>query len=113
MKLSDLKTGMVVETINGNKYLVVNDYFIRNDGCMRFSTYDEDMTEMSNPEYDVVKVWTQKGLNSINCMLTTDWLSENRFGHLIWDRSKEEVVDMTLEEVCQVLGKNVRIVKEK
>lgn len=114
MELRDLKTGMVVEMRSGNKYLVVNDYFIADTGHMTFKKYNEDMTCKSGYiDFDIIKVWTQKEMTNLNAMLTTSWLSEDRFGHLIWDREKGDYVDMTLEEVCKALGKNVRIVKEK
>ena len=44
-------------------------------------------------------------------LLKPDWLLDN--GHLIWNREYGDCVDMTLEEICKALGKNVRIVKEK
>lgn len=115
MKLSDLKTGMVVEMRNKNRYLVVNDYFIANTGYMTFKKYDENMMCISKyyHEGDIMKVWAQKELCGLYSMLTTDWLDEDRFGHLIWNRENGDYVDMTIEEVCEALGKNVRIVKSK
>lgn len=114
MKLKDLKTGMVVQMANNQKYLVVNDYFINNTGHMPFDKYDEDMKNRSGfGILDIIKVWELKELTNFSSMLESDWTSEDRFGHLIWDRENGDCVDMTLEEICKALGKNVRIVKEK
>lgn len=114
MELRDLKTGMVVEMRNGERFLVVNDYFIAGTSHMLFERYDENMICKSKyNNLDIMKVWTQKQMTNLNSMLMSDWLNEDRFGHLIWDRENGDYVDMTLEEVCKALGKNVRIVKEK
>lgn len=114
MKLCDLKTGMVVEMMNGRRFLVVNDYFIADTGHMPFERYDENMIcKLKHNNLDIMKVWTQKEMCNLNSMLRTDWLNEDRFGHLIWDRKNGDYVDMTIEEVCEALGKNVRIVKSK
>ena len=113
MKLSDLKTGMVVKMKDGDKFLIVNKYLIGSTNHMLFESYNEDMTNRSGYEcFDIVKVWTLDKMCSLNIMLLRpDWLLDN--GHLIWDRENGDCVDMTLEEVCKALGKNVRIVKEK
>lgn len=114
MKLKDLKTGMVVQMANNQKYLVVNDYFINNIGHMPFNRYNENMENISGFRiFDIIKVWELRELTNLSSMLESDFISENRFGHLIWDRENGDCVDMTLEEICKALGKNVRIVKEK
>lgn len=111
MKLSELKTGMVVELRNGDKYLVVNNYFISYKKHMLMSSHNEDMSCIPYKELDIVKVWEQKQLCNMYCMFETDWLDENRFGHLIWDIKNGDCIDMTMEEICKALGKNVRIVE--
>lgn len=112
MKLSELKTGMVVEFRHGGKYLVVNDYFISYKNHMPMSKYNENMTcKSSYKDLDVVKVWEQKELCNMYSMLKTDWLNEDRFGHLVWDRENGDYIDMTMEEICKALGKNVRVVE--
>ena len=37
----------------------------------------------------------------------------DRFGNLVYDRdnSVDETVEMTVEEICKLLGKNVKVVK--
>ena len=73
----------------------------------------ENMINLSGYKcFDIVKVWSlDKMCNLNNMLLNPVYLHDN--GHLIWDRENGDYVDMTLEEVCKALGKNVRIVKEK
>lgn len=114
MKLSDLKTGMIVQFRHGGKYLVVNDCFIANSSHMFMRSYNEDMTCTSDyRDADIMKVWETKELCNLSSMLLFDWTNENRFGHMIWDRENEDHVDMTIEEVCKALGKKVRIIPNK
>lgn len=116
MKLSDLKTGMIVQFRNGGKYLVVNNCFIANTSHMFMYKYNEDMTCKNDCNYrdgDIMKVWEVEELCNLNSMLLSNWTDEDRFGHMIWDRENEDRVDMTLEEVCEVLGKKVRIIPSK
>ena len=118
MKKSDLKTGMVVETRCKGRWLVVNNILLSQTGYMPLDRWNEDMYYIEcscDSTWDIMKVWEQKELCNLYSMLdkSSDWLNEDRFGHLIWDREKGDCVDMTLEEVCAALGKNVRIVKSK
>lgn len=71
MKLSDLKTGMWVETRNNNMYLVLKDY----DSCrygkgvlvhtingfLSFCEYNDDMKHISYEYFDIVQVFRPSG----------------------------------------------------
>ena len=125
-----LKSGMIVELRNGVKYLVVENYLIGYLGHMCLTVYNSDLTYPTDyqrrytaqinstitsycSEYDVMKIWTQKDMSNLASMLedkTDSWV--NRFGELIYDRDKQndETVEMTVEEICKLLGKNVIVV---
>ena len=118
MKKSDLKTGMVVETARGEKYLVMlnpdcegRDLISFDRGYMPLSKYENDLTYINEPEWDIVKVYTLG--TSIYYILATN-ANHNRklVYNLIWER-KENPVEMTIEEIEKKLGiKNLKIVKE-
>lgn len=110
MKLSDLKSGMIVEFREGGKYLVVNDCFMRNAAHAFMCHYDEDMICKNYRGGDIVRVWEVRKLCNLNALVNSDWTDEDNFGHVIWDRKNGDHVDMTLEEVCKALGKKVRII---
>lgn len=65
-----------------------------------------------------MKVWSQKDMTNLHSMLETDWLDEERFGTLIFNRKtltfdvndNNKITEMTLEEICSALGKNVKII---
>lgn len=128
---SILKSGMIVELRSGVKYLVVDNYLIGYLGHMCLSLYNSDLTYPVShqckytaqtkdtinkycSEYDVMKIWIQKDMSNLASMLedkNDPWT--DRFGELIYDRNKlvEDTVEMTVEEICKVLGKNVKVVK--
>lgn len=128
---SILKSGMIVELRSGVKYLVVDNYLIGYLGHMCLNSYNADLTYPTDyqnrytaqtkdainrycSEYDVMKIWTQKNMTNLAGMLEhKDDSWTDRFGNLIYDRNKptDETVEMTVEEICKVLGKNVKVVK--
>ena len=109
MTLQDLKTGMVVETREGDKFLVIN-----RDGelcCIGeheyTSLYGErphrnDMTWTDGPELDIMKVFIPS-IGKFETMLSDEH-------NCIWTR--EEKRKMTVSEICEELGYEVEIVKE-
>lgn len=56
MTKKDLKERMVVETRNGNRYLVCGDLIIRYEGFCNFSDYNENLLSDCSP-FDIVKVY--------------------------------------------------------
>jgi hypothetical protein len=114
MRKSDLKNRMVVEMRNGEKYLVVDDYLfeITGKGYMTLDCYQDDLMNNSssryigeeeiNRSYDIMKVYQQV------ISLEEYWLNDK---NIIWERKKEEPVEMTFEEIKTKLGiENLRIV---
>lgn len=126
---SILKSGMIAELRNGIKYLVVDNYLIGYFGHMNLINYNTDLTyyfqgdcayqtgstlDKCLSQYDIMKIWTQKDMTNMASMLenkTDPWT--DRFGELIYDRDKQNdnTVEMTVEEICKALGKNVKVVK--
>lgn len=109
MELKDLKTGMVVELRNGDKYLVINQAGklsgIRENSYITFNSlyaYKSDMTWPTDSCLDVVKVF-RPVLTSFEYMLKDE-------RNCIWTRDEKR--KMTVSEICKELGYEVEIVKE-
>lgn len=95
MKKSDLKNRMIVETRNGNRFIVVDEYLLDVDGTgfMDLSSYTDDLMNKSksidsagekiNREYDIMKVYDQ----------TKNWNYYDE-DDLLWERKKSEPVEM-------------------
>lgn len=112
-KKSDLKNGDIVELRNGERYVYIekyNDRFIyitdsdevivnlKDGEYSRLANYDDDLRYKGrgNCEYDIMKI-----LDMSEFYRKQKWT---------WEREKTE--EMTLEEVCKELGKDIKIVKE-
>ncbi len=106
----DLKTGDVVlrrggtvniyvETATENRFVSLLGYF------RSFDYIRQDLTGVTNSELDIIAV---RRPNDISDMSFDAF--EKKLGSLVYER--DETVEMTLEEVCKALGKNVKIVKE-
>ena len=100
---NDLKSGMVVETREGNRYMVLEDRLIREGGFLYFSDYYVDLSFQDNNVYDIMKVW-KPTIRSIKGMLEGP-------DNLIWVRRTPK--EMTIKEIEVALGYPVKIVKEQ
>ena len=107
----DLKTGDVVLRRNG-KVEIVNrelETFITQYHWCDLDDINDDLTyciNSGNSKYDIIAVRrpckkSDCRFEAFNCEL----------GILVYER--KEVEEMTLEEICKALGKEVKIVKEK
>ena len=101
--LDDLQFADIVTTRNGERY-VVSDGGIYGES----SDYKLDCDDLSD-DYDV------------NLICINSWDSNNsdfdivkveRAGQVIWERP-EEVKEMTIAEICEALGYEVKVIKEK
>ena len=90
MKKSDLKTGMVVELRNENKYLVMNDSILNLDGWDKMSNYEDDLTSRAFDSLDILKVY-ETGGGSFKSMFLNSNLT------LIWEREENTPVDKLSE----------------
>lgn len=101
---ADLKDGMIVECANGKRYLALGDKLINGSGFLEIKDYNSDLKSDINPhKWNINKVYKVDACH-INGIFNNNNLT------LIWER-KEEPVEMTLEEVCKALGKEIKIIK--
>jgi hypothetical protein len=68
--------------------------------------YTLDLTHKHIKELDIVAV--RRPLCASDCRLN---VFTHSGGKLIYDRERDTVEEMTLAEVCKLLGKNIKIVK--
>lgn len=106
MTKSDLKSGMVIETREGERYLAVEPngvlFFMNLNGHTFFTSaiMHEDMT-MPYQGLDIVKIFAP--CNTFDdCKITQD---------ILWERGK--LKEMTMAEIEKALGHPVKIVKEE
>ena len=117
LKKSYLSSGNVVETRQGNLYLVVDNTlmnlnafgFLRTDIYDEELNYDEDLLliEYNQSYLDIVKVYKRTDYSGFDNIV--------RFGglELIWEREQKPEKAMTIEEVEEALGHKITLVKEK
>lgn len=104
---ADLKTGDVVLRRNGDVEIVNRELemLIRESGWNDLDDIREDLTSgFGNKNGDIVAVRrpTYKGHCSFGAF-------KGNYGILVYER--EEVEEMTLEQVCKLLGKNIKIIQ--
>lgn len=124
-----LKDGMIVQLANQMYYLVVGNYLIGYLSHFGLNSFNDDLTFDTSPqrrtlqtdrtidklhEWDIIRIWTLKDITNLHGMLEDKddpWV--NRFGEKIFDRfsGTEETVEMTVEDICKALGKNVKVIK--
>jgi hypothetical protein len=104
---ADLKNGDVVQTYNNEVFIVCVETgtLIGRNGYCNLSSYKTDLT-CFNDDYTIVAVRRPKAPN--HCQFCA---FNSEFGKLVYER-KNEPEEMTLEEVCKALGKEIKIVKE-
>ena len=119
MKKSELKTGMVVETSIGNKFLVMlnpdcpgRELIDFNYGYMSLKDYSDDLRYTAYgglaPEWNIAKVYR---IGSCICYILQDKDAALSNAILIWEREVESV-EMTVSEIEKKLGiTNLKIVK--
>ena len=106
----DLKNGDVVKFKNGETAIAVVDMgtFVFKDGFLKFDDVASDLTYTSRIQGDKYTVMAvRRPIHSCECHLK---LFNTRSGLLVYER--KEVEEMTLEEVCKALGKEIKIVKK-
>lgn len=81
-KKSDLKDGMVVETANGNRHLVLGDNFINEMGFLIISDYNDDLKIDSEAyKWNINKIYKSAAYN-------TDDIFKDKYLTLIWERKE-------------------------
>ena len=103
---ADLKTGDVILRRNGLVEIVNRelDMLICKRGWNNLDDVQEDLTNMDK-EYDIIEVRRplQKSDSSFDAF-------EYKYGILVYERQEPE--EMTLSEVCKLLGREIKIVRE-
>ena len=106
---ADLKTGDVVKFRNEASAIVLEDFetLITKDGYMLLNDYNDNLTycNCNSNEWDIMVVRRPKEF--YGCQFCA---CDAGFGELVYTRPKP--VEMTLAEVCEALGKEIKIVKE-
>lgn len=106
---SDLKTGMVVECRNGDKYMVLldtptSDILVCGDGWVRLQHYEDDLHVVGIEKFDIVAVYSpDEGWQ----MIYEYWDTQK----CIWRRS--EVKEVTLSEIAEKFGVAVEDIRIK
>ena len=106
---TDLKTGDIVVTKSGKKYIYINGFFVSDNGYLRIEEYNNDLSitpnvSSINDNFKIIKV--QRPCDGIQ--YCKNYWDE---APIIWER--KEVEEMTLEEICKALGKEIKIIKSK
>ena len=112
MKKSDLKTGMIVETRGGDRYLVMRDPNVKGRDLICFGgsfmplkNYDEDL-RYSKDEFTIDKIYSA-GITIAHLLKDTDRMDLK----VIWERSKpilDEVEKEYLGAVIKPFRKKVQ-----
>ena len=106
---NDLSSGDFIQLRDGRYGVVVRDIdtiVLPNGTYLDINYYNTDLkSKWESVEHDIMKVY-----RGCKCF---DHCKNYSGKIVVYDREQDEVEEMTLEEVCKALGKNVKIVKEK
>lgn len=103
---ADLRTGDVVMQRDGNVQIANCELgiFITPTWWNDMSRFNSDLTHPNGDKYDIVAVRRPKAKSDCNFKAF-----DYNYGTLVYER--KEVEEMTLAEVCKLLGKEIKIVK--
>lgn len=103
---ADLKTGDVILRRNGQTEIINHELkmCITKNGWNDLDDVHTDLTSKLNQEWDVIAVRRPK--KKFDCRFDA---FERNCGTLVYER--KEVEEMTLEQVCKLLGKEIKIIK--
>lgn len=101
---ADLRTGDVILRKNGATEIYNGELgmFITKDGWNDLAHERNDLTDSISSEFDIVAV--RRPSNKFDCVF--DAFVKER-GELVYERKEE----MTLAEVCKLLGKEIKIIQ--
>ena len=106
---ADLKNGDVVKISDGTIGIICldTDTIILKDGFDRVSELSDDLKFIQSKRGAHITM-VRRPYHSFHCQFDA---FELNWGELVYER--KEVEEMTLEEVCKALGKEIKIVKKK
>ena len=98
MKKSDLKAGMIVETVNKRLYLLVSNerdglYGLNNEGWLSSLDFSEDLKCIHSESHSINKVYS--GQQPVGLQYLNDFK-----GNLLWEREKPKT-ELTLEQIAK------------
>jgi hypothetical protein len=102
---ADLKTGDVILRRNGSVEIVNRELemFIRKKYYGDLDKIKDNLTSYSTPELDIIAV--RRPVDKADCCFDA---FKNNWGTLVYERKEPE--EMTLAEVCKLLGKEIKII---
>lgn len=108
---ADLRTGDVVLRRDGDIEIVIRldkfELFLRDDGQYNdLYGINDDLTSTFAINRDIIAV--RRPNYDHECTFSA---FEYKKGILVYDREQEETEEMTLAEVCKLLGKNIKIIQ--
>ena len=103
---ADLKTGDVVMQRDGTIQIANCELgmFITNDWWNDMDSFSSDLTHNMGKEFDIVAI--RRPIQKTDCTFKA---FKYESGILVYER--KEVEEMTLAEVCRLLGKEIKIIK--
>lgn len=105
---SDLKDGMVVEHRDGDRYMVLGNILISDEGNWELGCYNNNLIYDGCHDYDICYVYRVKSTLEMDF---EDIFRKDDYLELIWKR-EEPYKEMTVEEIEKQLGHKVKIVGE-
>ena len=108
-KKSDLKNGDIVELRTGERYVYIEKY---NDRFIYSTDSDEVIVNLKDGEYSRLANYDDDLRYKGRGKCEYDIMKILDMGELKWTWEREKTEEMTLEEVCKELGKDIKIVKE-
>ena len=105
MTKQDLRTGMVVETLEGKRYfLVIEQHCLMGEiGWCDFNNYTTDLVNREGDRWNIVKVYKGRPATLSHIL--------DEPGDLIWERNKAK--ELTVSDIEKLLGFPVKIVGKK
>lgn len=108
---ADLRTGDVILRRNGKVEILNRELGVFICDCGGWNDFDklkDDLTTMYiDNQYDIMEV--RRPLEKCDCCFDAMKINGHHRGVLVYER--KEVEEMTLAEVCRLLGKEIKIVK--
>ena len=103
---ADLQTGDIIMRRDGTTEIYNGELgmFITKDGWNDLAHERNDLTDSISSEFDIVAV--RRPRNKFDCVF--DAFVKER-GELVYER--KEVEEMTLAEICKLLGKEIKIIQ--
>ena len=107
MTKSELKSGMVVELRNGKRFLIVSNWGIGKDSCIKLNGlvgYDENLYDINGDStFDITKIYISSGR-------TFKSLFDNERLILIWEREEKSKLS---KEDKEIIKKGIKKIQEE